>query len=427
MINRIEKLLKLNKEVNAYRITEKHNESVELFYVLKKLETNRATNYTEYSVTVYRDFNSFRGSATFSVAVSANDEEIETKIKEAVYAASFVENPFFELPKKEDFSYNYPSNLTDKPLISFTYQIANAVFAADTNKDGWINSTEIFLHRIQNTIVNSNGVNASYEYHKIMIEIIPTWKNGDEEVELYKAIEMSELNLDKITFEVKEILLLAKERSLAVSIPENLKCNVILQEEEVESIFQGFTQDLNYATAYRKMSLSEIGKSVQTDEIIGDKIDVSLVPYLAGSTYSKPIDDDGVVLKETKIIEEGIAKNLYGNNQTGFYLGIKNPTGNIPNIIAKPGTKTFAAMQKEPHLYCVSFSGMQFDLYSGFFGGEVRFGFYFDGKKTIPVTGFSISGNIHEAKKNLVFSKEETVRNGFKGPKYIEVKDMQIL
>ncbi|MCL2521514.1 MAG: metallopeptidase TldD-related protein [Erysipelotrichales bacterium] len=427
MIKRIEELLKANKDVNAYRITEKHNESVELFYVLKKLETNRATDYTEYSVTVYRDFNNFRGSATFSVAISATDQEIKKKIEEAVYAASFVENPFFELPKKESFSYDYRSNLTDKPLVSFINQVADAVFKADIHQDGWINSTEIFLHRIQSTIVNSNGIEASYENHKVMIEVIPTWKNDNEEVELYKAIEMSELNLDKITSDVKDILLLAKERSLAVAIPANLKCNIILQEEEVESIFQGFAQDLHYSSAYRKMSLSEVGKSVQTDEVVGDKIDVSLTPYLAGSTYSKPVDDDGVVLKEIKIIENGIAKNLYGNNQTGFYLGIKNPTGNIPNVIAKAGTKSFSEMQKEPHIYCVSFSGMQFDLYSGFFGGEVRLGFYFDGKKTVPVTGFSISGDIHEAKKNLVFSKEETVRNGYKGPKYLEIKDMQIL
>ena len=83
-------------------------------------------------------------------------------------------------------------------------------------------------------------------------------------------------------------------------------------------------------------------------------------------------------------------------------------------------------MKKEPYVECVKFSAFQVDKMSGFFGGEVRLGYYFDGEKTIPVTGFAISGNLHNLKGSLVLSKEVETMNGFKGPKAIEFKGVSI-
>lgn len=87
---------------------------------------------------------------------------------------------------------------------------------------------------------------------------------------------------------------------------------------------------------------------------------------------------------------------------------------------------SYDEMKKEPHILCVYFSSPQLDNYSGYYGGEVRLGFYFDGQKYTPVTGFSISGNIHKDKNKFRFSKEIETNRGYRGPKYIYVKDMTI-
>ena len=108
------------------------------------------------------------------------------------------------------------------------------------------------------------------------------------------------------------------------------------------------------------------------------------------------------------------------------YLGIKKPTGMIPNVVVKHGSKSIKEMKNEPYLECVKFSSFQVDHYSGFFGGEVRLGYYFDGEKTYPVTGFAISGNIHNLKGSLVFSKEIETKVRYKGPKAVEIKGMKI-
>ena len=60
-------------------------------------------------------------------------------------------------------------------------------------------------------------------------------------------------------------------------------------------------------------------------------------------------------------------------------------------------------------------------------GGEVRLGFYFDGEKEIPVTGFSISGNIHELKKNLTLSSDTVTLPRYHGPKYVLIPGMKVL
>ena len=70
---------------------------------------------------------------------------------------------------------------------------------------------------------------------------------------------------------------------------------------------------------------------------------------------------------------------------------------------------------------------MQLDLDSGFIGGEVRLGFYFNGQKEIPVTGFSISGDFNKISNEMEFSKEITNRPNYHGPKYILLKGMQII
>ena len=95
-------------------------------------------------------------------------------------------------------------------------------------------------------------------------------------------------------------------------------------------------------------------------------------------------------------------------------------------MVVKEGTKSFAEMAKEPYIRCVKFSGIQVDMNSGFFGGEVRLGYYFDGEKEIPVTGFAISGDLNVARGQFVFSSETVTLGGYHGPKYLEVPDITI-
>ena len=51
---------------------------------------------------------------------------------------------------------------------------------------------------------------------------------------------------------------------------------------------------------------------------------------------------------------------------------------------------------------------------------------YFDGKKYIPLPGFSLAGSIYEDLKKVEFSNEQTLTPNYSGPKYMIFKGLEI-
>ena len=82
--------------------------------------------------------------------------------------------------------------------------------------------------------------------------------------------------------------------------------------------------------------------------------------------------------------------------------------------------------KNEKHLIIENFSSPQLEETSGYWGGEVRLARYFDGEKYIPLTGFSISGNIYEDLKTVELSGENAILPNYKGPKYLIFKGIKI-
>lgn len=427
MIKKIIFLLKENKAVHSYKVVEIKKRSVELFYVTDKLETNRATDTVNYEITVYHDFEEYKGYSTFCVSPSFADEDIRIKIQEACARCLFVKNNYYPLPEPSlEAPAVIPSLDCSEPFDKIACRCADAVFKANVYQEGWINSCEFFVTETKTRVINSNGIDLSSTHANIFIELIPTWKGPHEEVELYQNISTSSVDYDAITAKVEETMQFAKARANAKRLPADLKkCTVILPSEEISMMMEFYAEQLNYANVFMKMNLFNVGDTL-TDGTSGDKIDITMKPYVEGASKASSFDTDGIVLKPCHIIEDGVCKSLHGSNRFGYYLGEKNPTGLYTNMEVKGGTMSFEEMKKEPYLYCVYFSSPQLDGYSGYYGGEVRLGFYFDGKKVYPVSGFSISGNLHEDKNHFRFSKELETNQGYRGPKYLYIPNVTI-
>ena len=120
---------------------------------------------------------------------------------------------------------------------------------------------------------------------------------------------------------------------------------------------------------------------------------------------------------------KGVVKNNYGDIQFGHYLDEKKISGNLPVCEIKAETMPY---KKKPHLIIETFSAPQLESDSGYWGGEVRLARYYDGKKYIPLTGFSIAGSLYEDLKSVGFSEEEAVQSRYKGPKYMIFKGIKI-
>jgi len=74
----------------------------------------------------------------------------------------------------------------------------------------------------------------------------------------------------------------------------------------------------------------------------------------------------------------------------------------------------------------VSFSDFQVNPVTGDFISEIRLGFYFDGKKTAPVTGGSITGSITKVQDTMRMSTEQKQYNSYLGPATISITNATI-
>ncbi len=417
--NEILACLKANKNISAYELSIIDKDSRELFYVLDHLEINRAVKVKTVTVKVY--VNDKKSTGVSSVVVTAADDvkSLASKLSKAVTRAKSAKNPYYPLAERKENLKDLKK--TKKDLNEVATKVAKAVFKADVYKNGWINSTEIFVSNFKEEFINSNGVDHVSERFKIEVECIPTWSNKKEEFELYKFYESDKTDYKKISEEIDEILNLAKARSVAktlkdVKLSEDLP--VLVKNDMLEYIARTFASDLNYRSVF--MHDNHYSKG---DKVSDTPFDLTMKPVISGCSASRKFDSHGTLLSSVKLIEKGVVRNTYGDIQFGYYNKEKKISGNLP--VAQLNAEG-SEYKKAPHLIIENFSSPQLESDSGYWGGEVRLARYFDGKKYIPLTGFSIAGNIYEDIKNVKFSKEEAQTSRYKGPKYMIFEGIKI-
>lgn len=213
MIERIKNSLK-KIEIADYTIHEMKQESVECFFIRRNLDVKRRTNLLEYTVTVFCPFEKMEeelsveeklsmekehfmegehsmeeepsmevaagkkkmlGSSSVQLYPEMDEEEITTAIQSAYHAASFVENPWYELVSgtAEEFVPSSGTLAGHSPEENMK-KMSEALFAAEENcgESVFLNSTEIFSKRIVRRIVNSRGVDVSYETCEVFGEYV---------------------------------------------------------------------------------------------------------------------------------------------------------------------------------------------------------------------------------------------------------------
>ncbi|GEM_PF-473522 len=431
MIEKLTRILSGMQEVSAWSISTVTTRSSELFYVGKKLETNRATDTETCDVTVFTDSGDKRGASAFSVYPYMSGDDIREKIQENVYAAGFALNPYYDLPVPANGSIpESGSNIRTMTLKDAAAIVSEAVFKADVYADGYLSATEIFLTETTRRIVNSNHVDMQSVSYGGAVELIPSWEKDGEEVEIYHMLRFESIDPEDITEKVDTELKIAAARFEAKPLNDVLDIKapikVIIQEADAGQLFDYFADDLEYSAKYMKTNKFEPGDNVQGEAVTGTPLTLSKVPYVKGAFRSAYFDADGVYLTETPLVENGIAVGRYGSHRYGSYLGVAAPAGLLPVTVVQPGTRTFDEMAGEPYIRCAVFSGIQVEPNSGYFGGEVRLGYYFDGEKEIPVTGFSISGDMNKSRGTMIYSKEVCTTSSYHGPRYLEIPDMKL-
>ena len=416
--------LKNNPRVSDYRINLSAKESYESFYVKGKLETVRCTDTCDKIVTVYVDHDGFKGDSQFYVYPSTTETELDQLIEKAVEKALLLNNKMYQLPENETGEFAVESNFSADTLPHLSAKIAEAVFSANTLENAGLNSVEIFVNRRTDTVCNSRGILKTQVRYDAMVEAIPTYNGETESVELYQQYNFSAFDAGTVTNEIAEKLREVKARAAAVKPDFAIACPVVLNKQELGELFGSISRDLNFATVYAHAGLFHKGDEIQTAPT-GDTITITMAGSLPGNIRSACFDSDGMTLKTTKIVENGKAVAYYGDNRFGQYLE-EVPTGNLRCIQVDTGSVQEADLKAAPYLDVRSMSGLQVDSFNDYIGGEIRLAYYWDGEKTIPLTGISITGSLKQVLSSIRLSAQSAMEDGYCGPDKAILKDMKI-
>lgn len=417
-------LLRANAQVSDYKINIHRKESYELFFVKGKLETVRCTDTCDKEVTVYVNHGEYKGDSQFFIYPSTTAEQIGELIEEAVGKALLINNQTYELPGAEQGDYVVESNFSQYAPADLAAEIAKAVFAANTDPDGSLNSVEVFINKHTESVQNSRGLDKTQIRYDAMVEAIPTYNGAEQSVELYEQYNFSSLNVEEIDREIADKMGQVKARFTAVKPAHIDSCSVILNKQELSRLFGSITNDLGYASVYSHMNLHKKGDAIQTAPE-GDKLGITMAGEAEGNVRSAKFDADGLSLGSIRLVEDGKAVNYYGSNRYGQYLGEK-PTGVLPCLLVDAGSADDALFRAGPYLEVVSMSGLQVDLNTNYIGGEIRLAYYHDGSEVRPVTGVSVSGELNDVLNHIVLSARTGVHNGYVGPEKAILKNMRI-
>lgn len=421
MLHKILSALKLNN-VSVYLINENRNETVELFFIKKRLDMRRQKDVHHYNVTVYHDFDKdgikMRGSSSAGIYSQMTEEEVNDTIKKAYFAASFVCNPFYELPagKKEELV-KMDSSLSINTLAENAGKMAEALFSEDIMEDTFLNSAELFTEKTTCHIINSSGIDVSYEKYTVKGEFVVQCISP-QDVETYQDFSYDELDTEALKEKVKQTLEMTKARAQAKSAPSAGEYTVLLSGRYVKDIFDYYIDRSSASMIYPKYSGYQVGNQVQGDNSSGELITITLI---AKEPYSK----EGIPMVNRPLLKDGVLQTIHGDSRFSYYLSTE-PTGIYQNFSVPSGLKSFSEMKTGKYLHVVNFSDFQMDTFSGHFAGEIRLAFLCDGHSVIPVTGGSINGSLLEAQKNLIFSKELQIEKGYEGPYAVKFENVNV-
>lgn len=424
MISSLLNILKNDDRLYGWNINVTTKSSYQLFFIRQKLDMNREVVADDYDVNIFvKEENRVKtkvGTANFKIYSTMSEDEVKAKIDEQIQLCKYTLNQAYNLPKKVNLKpVTKEKNFAGYSLKEAAFIAADALFEADKYHDGYINSSEIFIDFEEIRFFDSNGNIFLFTKESGKIEMVVTWANKEEEVELYKFFEFDKLDSSFIQSKANELLLEARDRVMATSTPELNNYKVLLANEYVKEYFNYFVHKSQTDYIYAHMSDYETGYKIQKNNNKSDLLTIRLEPTLKNSTKGAPFDNDGVALKKLPIIEKGVVKNLWGSNSKSQYLN-KQVHGIFSNVVVNAGTLKDEDLSDENYLEIISLSDFSIDPITGDFGSEIRLAYLFNkGKEKQIVTGGSISGNVNLSLDNVRYTNETIQHNNYVGPKKV--------
>ena len=424
-MEQIEQMISILKKsgLDAWRLTSTRTRAAELYFIKDKLDMPRFRDMSELCAEVFRDFEEdgkkYRGSTRIFIEPGMTPEEIEKKIRDAAYAASFVKNPWYPLPEKTvSERVASDSDLAKMTLQEAASAAADTLLEASGDETAFINSAEIFVRRLDVRILDSEGTDVAYGLDRLSGEFVAQC-TSPADVEQFRQFSFARADMAALKAKLEEGIRDAWLRAQAKEAPKAGKYDIILTGENVRTLLEFYEQRSASAMIYPQYSDWKAGDAVQGEVTDGEKLNIALMP-------TRPFSDEGIPMWPRPLMEEGTLLTIHGGARFASYLEIE-PTGEYEKLALDCGTKPLADLRRPGTLEAVSFSDFQMDPMDGHFGGELRLGLLRGehGKMT-ALSGGSINGSILASQGRLIFSRERCEDSTYEGPLAVLIPDVTV-
>ncbi len=422
MIERIKSALQ-DCGVSLWRINDTTEETAELFFVKKQLDTRRLKDVRKFVVTVFRDVEQpegqpLRGFTSVTLLESMDDAQLRKELDGAYYAAQFATNPYYDLPDPVQAPLKEKAGpLATSPLAESAGKMAQALFAADVQADAFVNSAEVFVVHTRRHILSSTGTDISYTDARTNGEFVVQCREP-EDVEIHNTFSYDSLDTGALSQKVAQALTFVRDRARAQRILKSGRYDVVLCGDAVATVLSYYMDRSAAHMIYPQYSTWQVGDAVQGDAVAGAKLDLDLCA-------TEPYSEEGVPMEDLPLLREGVLKTIHGNNRFCRYLGLR-PTGLYRKGRCLNTGKPFEELKAGPCLWAVTFSDFQMDSMSGHFGGEIRLAYLIEDGKATPVTGGSINGSLFDCQTALQFSQDRYEASHYSGPYGLRIDQVSV-
>lgn len=423
MVKRIIRALE-ECHIPTWRINDNTEETAELFFVKKQLDTRRFKDVRKFQATVFRDVEDpetgkpLRGFTSVTLLESMDDARLREELNGAWFAAQFAANPFYDLPDPVQAPLKEKTGpLADAPLAESAAQMARALFAADAQEEAFVNSAEIFAVRTRRHILSSNGTDVSYTDAHVNGEFVVQCREP-EDVEIHNTFRYDSLDTQALAQKAAEALGFVRDRARAQRILKSGQYDLVLCGDPAAAVLSFYSDRASAHMIYPGYSTWKVGEPVQGEAIAGARLDLDLCAV-------EPYSEEGIPMEDLALLRGGELKAIHGANRFCRYLGVK-PTGLYPRLRCTNTGLPFAELKKGPCLWAVTFSDFQMDAMSGHFGGEIRLAYLIEDGRAVPVTGGSVNGSLFDVQSELRFSSERYQSAHYEGPYGLRIPNVSV-
>ena len=420
MLEKIVNILKASG-VYGWEVSDVKKQGWEFYFIRHALDQHRAKNVEHITVKVYQLVGDGLGFASVEIAPTATEAEAEALVRDLAYRASLVKNkPYTLVPPAPQTP--EAGEASDLAAISGGFLRTMAALPETAGED--VNSYEVFVSDVTRRLVTSTGIDETERYPSSMLEVVVNARRDGHEIELYRNYKSGSCDAEALRRDLEKTMQYGRDRLNTVPTPITGKFNVLFSGADACAIYKYFVARMNAQMVYRKISPWKLGEPV-CEDVHGDKVTVTALRELKNSSVNHRFDAEGALVRDTVLIEEGVAKNYLGSRMFACYLGLENAF--IPtNIAVTGGTYSEEELRAGQYLEVVEFSDFQVDDMTGDIFGELRLGYWHDGEKVVPVSGGSLSGSMDDFVGELYMSRESAQHDNMRIPALTLLKGVTV-